>query len=351
MAIFKDILGADESLFVNPMALDFDYLPKELPHRENQQHYLATCIKPLFHGINGKNILITGVPGIGKTAAVRWVLRDLEQEGLDSQVQPIFINCWKKDTAHKILLEVCNQVGYKFVINKTTDDLMRAVAEILNKKAAVIVLDEVDKIDSQQIIYQFLEDIYRKCIFLITNDKGWLSELDNRVRSRLLPEDVRFEQYNYNETLDILKQRVRYAFVTDVWIEDALERVAEKTVEVGDIRVGIFLLKEAGNIAEMRSSRKVTFEHVESAIEKLADFKPVSSKDLGEEEKEILEIIKTNSGKSVKELYEVYKNKYNKSYRTFHRKIKILEESGLIDVKEQAMEKGGKELILLFKTI
>ncbi|RKX57361.1 MAG: hypothetical protein DRP29_08555 [Thermodesulfobacteriota bacterium] len=237
------------------------------------------------------------------------------------------------------------------MINKTTDELMRAVADILNKKAAVIVLDEVDKIDSQQIIYQFLEDIYRKCIFLITNDKEWLSELDNRVRSRLLPEEVRFEQYNYNETLDILRQRVRYAFVPDVWNEDALERVAEKTAEVGDIRVGIFLLKEAGNVAEMKSSRKITLEHAEAAIEKLADFKPVNSKDLGEEEKEILEIVKNNSGKSVKELYEVYRDKYGKSYRTFHRKIKILEESGLIDVKEQAMEKGGKELILLFKTV
>jgi len=68
MALFKDMLGADESLFKNELALDYSFLPKLLPHRENQQRYIATSIKPLLMQKNGRNLFVYGAPGIGKTA-------------------------------------------------------------------------------------------------------------------------------------------------------------------------------------------------------------------------------------------------------------------------------------------
>ena len=60
MALFKDMLHSDESLFKNELALDYSFLPKILPHRENQQRYIATIIKPLLSGKNGKNLFIYG---------------------------------------------------------------------------------------------------------------------------------------------------------------------------------------------------------------------------------------------------------------------------------------------------
>ena len=185
--IFKNILSAEESLFINEIALDFEYLPKELPYRENQQHYLAECIAPLFQKKLCKNILIVGKPGIGKTAALKFILREMEEKGLDNQAIPLYVNCWKKETTHKIVLDICNQLGYKWVQNKKTDEILKEITEILNKKTAVIVLDEIDKIDSDQIIYQLLEDIYHKTFFLITNEKDWLAEMDSRGRCPLIP--------------------------------------------------------------------------------------------------------------------------------------------------------------------
>ena len=78
MALFKDMLGAEESLFKNELALDYSFLPKILPHRENQQRHAAACIKPLLTEKNGKNLFIYGAPGIGKTAALRFDLNELE---------------------------------------------------------------------------------------------------------------------------------------------------------------------------------------------------------------------------------------------------------------------------------
>lgn len=339
--IFKDILSAEESLFQNEMALDFDYLPKEVPHRENQQHYLADCIKLLLAGRMGKNILITGDPGIGKTATIQWVLREMEEKGLDEQAKPIYINCWKKDTTHKIVLEMCNQLGYKWVQNRNTDELFKEVANILNKKSAVIVLDEVDKLEDEQIIYELLEDIYRKCIFLITNYREWLSELDARVRSRLVPETVDFKKYNLSETSDILRRRAKAAFVPGVWDEDALDLITEKTYELGDMRYGLFLLRETGNIAEKKASRKIKKEHAEAAIKKLGDFRLRKDADLDDDERYMIQIIKDNPGKTSTELHELFKKKSNKAYRTFHRKLKALEEAGIVSIESDYTDNGG----------
>ena len=99
MSLFKDILQSNETLFQNETALDYDYLPKEIKYRETQQHYIAECIKPLLQKRNGRNIIITGQPGIGKTAAIRSVLRDLANE--TDNIYQIYINCWKKDSFFK----------------------------------------------------------------------------------------------------------------------------------------------------------------------------------------------------------------------------------------------------------
>ncbi|MFH1456268.1 MAG: AAA family ATPase [archaeon] len=344
MGLFNGMLKEDESLFINEFALDFDYLPHIIKFREEQQKYLATCIKPLFSGRMGKNILITGAPGIGKTAACRFVLREMQKE--TDSILPIYINCWKKDTPHKIVLEICDQIGYKWTHNKKTDELMKNIAEILNKKAAVIILDEIDKIDADQVLYQLLEDLYKKSIFLITNDKDWLVQLDQRVKSRLLPEILEFKPYNYDEILGILQQRVEMAFVPTVWTNEALEKVADKAFELEDVRTGLFLLREAGTAAENKSLKQIKPEHSDLAISKLNDFKPINSKDLDKECKEVLKMIKANKSKTSTEMYELYKKDFDKSYRTFHRKLKMLEEANLIIITEEMSAQGGKYSVL-----
>jgi len=321
--LFNDLLKDSESIFKNPVALDYDYHPKLVPYRENEQHYMANCIKPLLQNRNGKNLFIFGKPGIGKTIATRHVLKDLEENS--DEVQQIYINCWKKDTPYKIVLEICDQIGYKWIQQKKTDELFQKVKEILNKTSAVLVLDEADKLEDVSIIYSIAEDIYKKSIFFITNDKEWINNLDQRLRSRLIPENLEFKPYNMEETKGILKQRVTYAFHSNVFDEKAFNLIAEKTYHLNDIRTGLFLLKEAALIAENKSLKKVSLEHSQEAIEKLTNFTPKDEKNLQDDEKEILELIKKNSGKSIKELYGIYSANKELAYRTFQKKIKQLE--------------------------
>ncbi len=348
MNLFKDMLKDNESLFKDEIALDYDFLPKLLPYREKEQFYLANCIKPLMQKRNGKNLLIHGPPGIGKTAATRYVLRDLENE--TDEIYPIYINCWKKNTSFKILTEICSQIGYKFIQNKRADELMDEIKKIINKKSAVFVLDEIDKLDDMEFVYTILEEIYRKSVFLITNYKSWLNNLDERIKSRLTAELVEFKQYNAKETRGILRQRMKYAFSPGVWEDSAFEMIAKKTSDLKDIRSGLYLLKESATLAEDKASRKIDTEHVKSAIEKLDEFSVKKSTGLKDDIKFILNIIKKNSHSKIGDLFQKYKKDGGSlSYKTFQRKIKKLEKGKFITVEKTEGGDEGNTSIIKYK--
>ncbi len=348
--LFKDLLSSDESLFLNAQFLDYDYIPKIIKYRENEQQYIATALKPLLQRRNGKNLLIKGGPGIGKTIGVKCVLNDLQEE-YRNEVNCIYINCWKKDTPFKIAVSMCEQLNYKWIHNKNYDELMKEACQTLNEKSAVIVLDEVDKLEDDSIIYTLLEDLFRRCLILITNSDEFLVNLDNRIRSRLTPDVLDFRVYNKNEIEGILKERLEYAFVPNTFDKNAFSNVVEKTFELKDIRAGLFLMKEAGELAEIKSQRKILIEDAENAIKKLNDFKAKKIEAFEDNDIELIELIKSNSGKTTTELFEKYKEKENKSYRTLQRKLKDLEKNGIIFLKE--INKGhetGRTTIVEYNT-
>jgi len=342
--LFKDVLSNEESLFTDDIALDFDYVPAVMKFREQQQNYIASCIKPLFQNRNGKNLLIIGKPGIGKTLAVKKVIEELEKE--TDEIIPIFVNCWKKDTFHKIMLDICSQIGYKWGFNKKTDEVFKDVSRVLNKKKVVLCLDEIDRLKEDQILYSVLEDIDKKTIILITNEADFLSKLDLRIKSRLMTDTLEFKPYNFDETCGILDYRKDFAFVNGVWNDEGFNLITGKAYELKDIRTGLFLLRESGNIAESEASRKIVLKHAEKAVEKLRDYKIKDSIDIDNDGKWIVGFVKNNPGKSSLEVFEEYGKRYSKSLRNFQRKIKSLAEIGNLSISEKTSDKGGKIYIL-----
>lgn len=344
MGLFEDVLKSSESLIKNENALDYEYLPKQIPYREAEQQYFATCMKPLFANRSARNLLVFGPPGVGKTAAIRHVLRELEDETDD--IYPIYINCWHNNTSYKICVEICEQLGYHFTQNKKTTELYKIATQLLNKKSAVLVFDEIDKAEDFDFLYVIIEDIYRKAIFLLTNYKSWLISLDERIRSRLLAELQEFKPYNAKEIEGILRERIDYAFPSGVWDEDAILEVSKKTAAIKDVRSGLFLLKESGLIAEEKSKKKIEISDVKKAIEKLDDFYIKDSGELDDEIQFILSIVKQNSGKKIGDLFKVYESQGGKaSYKTFQRKITKLQDGKFIKVTKQTGAGGNTTII------
>lgn len=345
MNLFDETLQDDETIFKNHQALDYEYLPKNLPYREHEQEYLATCIKPLFNSRSGKNVFIHGEPGIGKTAAARFVLQELRQK--TDRIQTVYVNAWQKNTSYKILLDICEQLGYKFTHNKKTAELMEVIADILSDEPAVFVFDEIDKVNDLDFLYGLLEEIDYHSLILITNHKAWLSDLDQRLKSRLMPEMIEFDQYDFAETKGILERRIDYAFYDGVWTEDPLDKVARKSTQLKDIRSGLFLLREAANEAESRARKGVKSDDVGVAIQKLDDFTIKNSEELSDQKRSIYHVVKEHGPDKIGTLYETFTNQstYDVSYKTFQRKVKDLAESGFI-TRNRETGRGGNTTIV-----
>jgi len=337
------VLLAEESLFKNEESLDPEWLPKNLPFRESQHHRIAHCIKPLLEGRNGRNCIISGAPGIGKTAAVKIVLKELEEnpDVNAPDIHVLYVNCWQKNTTYKIFVELCDQLGYKFTQNKNTEDLFKVVQNIVNKKAAVFAFDEVDKVSDVDFLYDIFTDIFKKTILMITNRPEWYNSVDERIRSRLLPERIDFKSYSKDEIQKILKYRMESAFSTSCWSDDAFSVVVDKTAAASDVRIGLHIMRQAGLAAEDAGARKISLEHMQTALERVGDFSVKSKDDLNEDAKTILKLIKTQSESKIGDLHKLYQAKVGElNYKTFQRRIEKLEKGGFITTKKIV---GGKE--------
>lgn len=257
-------------IFINPAVIDQVYLPRLLPYRQNEQKYLADCIKPMFEGRPGTNLLITGAPGIGKTACVRFNLRELLEETDD--IMPIYINCWKRDTTPKIVKEMAKKMGIKTVDKISSDELFDLIIDKMSKyKGVAFAFDEIDKVQDYDFLYRIAEDVPLKTIFLITNISEWISKMDSRLMSRLMLERQNFKAYNFEEVRGILREREKFAFKPDSWIYEAFEKIIKKCFELKDIRAGLFLMKRAAEIAENRAADKIGEKDVDEALSKIKD--------------------------------------------------------------------------------
>ncbi len=345
MPLFQEMLKSGESLFRDTLWLSYDFQPKILYGREAEQRQFAVAIKPLLEGRNGRNLFVHGAPGIGKTTACKQVLRELEETS--DEVIPLYVNCWKENTTFKIFYKICQDLGHKFIqSNQKSSDLLVLIQQKVNKKSAVFVFDEIDKLEEYDFLYAFLEDIYRKSILVITNYRDSYAELDERVRSRFSPEFLFFRPYNEAEIAAILKQRRDYAFVAGCWEEEAFKEIVEKCLESKDIRVGLYLMQEAGNLAEEKSSRKITAAPVAEAIRKVDDFRIKPREGLDSELQTILSLVRDHTGKKIGDLHALYaETGGGMSYKSFQRRIMKLEEGRFISTDKISTREGNTSIV------
>ena len=252
-------LEKDESLFSNIDSLAPDFVPKLLPHRENEQKEIANVLAPLLEDKPARNLFIYGKAGIGKTHAVKRVLEDLSEYGLLS----VFINCWLYPESKEILAQVAKHLGM-------VEPSIEKIKQRVQARPIVFVFDEIDQAKELSFLYALLEEIPKKSIILISNKPEFIAYMDERIRSRLQPQLMEFREYTQEEVKDILRERRKYAFYEETWSKEAIALLEEKVAEKCDIRFGLLLMRKAGLNAEKDASRIVLKKHVEEALSKLS---------------------------------------------------------------------------------
>ena len=134
--------------------------------------------------------------------------------------------------------------------------------------------------------------------------------------------------------------------------DEIIEEIANHTIEVGDLRVGIDLLRVCGNIAEANASRSITLEHVEEAVSKQGSINLMETiNSLNDIERTLLRaVVDSDEILTAGDLSKQFKEEAGVSYATFNRTLEKLEFLRLVDTKftGKGVRGNSREIILRF---
>jgi len=294
MSLFEN---AARTPYKNRDALKDKYVPDEIVGREQEKSEYVNALKPILNGFSPDNTFLIGPSGVGKTALTRHVLSDLKNQDGMNHLTIQRVNCDGMSGETTLMLEIANSfrdpddkiatTGYK---KARARDLM---FQELNRAGGtvLIVLDELDAIDElDTFLYQVprahetgkLDANVDVGLIGISNDPKFLDELPNDVQNTLTDVTISFSEYDANELRAVLAHRAALAFkdttVVDPCqgemgsevLDDAVVPLAaaKATKNSGDARMGITILRNAGDIARDAGLETVSTEHIDRAVEK-----------------------------------------------------------------------------------
>lgn len=322
--VFKRILerSLTSIIFVNREVLRPDYIPDELPHRDEQISRISSILAPLLRGEKPNNIFIYGLTGTGKTAVVKYVLMKFKDYAtkVGKDFSYSYINCRYDDTTYRVLAKIAEVLGIKIPFTGlSTSEVFSRITSALDTMSTpvVVVLDEIDflvKRRGDELLYRLTrvnEELKRGKITIIgiTNDVKFMERLDPRVRSSLSEEEVIFPPYDALQLEDILWRRAVKAFKPGVLEDGVISLCASIAAkEHGDARRALDLLRVAGELAEREGRDKVMREHVLRArmeIEKDRVAEVVRTLPL--HSKLVLLALVFSHGKTTGEVYNTYR--------------------------------------------
>ena len=359
----EDILMYDESLFQNINAFDPDYVPPNYNFRDTQMEAMAIAIRPAIRGGQPSNAVVLGSPATGKTTAIKKVFEHVEKS--TEKVVCVYINCQIHTTRFGIFSQVFKKLfghippetGVPFA--RIYDQIMHELQK--NNKSLVIALDDINYLfqskNANKVVYDILRAYeeypgVRTGIFAILSDLEFRYSFDKNVNTVFIPQEINFPLYTYAEIENILRDRAKAGFFPGVLPDDILEQVAMYTLENGDLRTGINLLKSCGNVAEASASREITQEHFDKAVDSLISINISQTIDsLSDIEKDLLKIIVDFDDVCMAgELSDKFTEKTGASKGSFSRALEKLEFVRLIDTKftGKGVRGNSREIILRF---
>jgi len=263
-----------------------EWVPGELPEREEELEQISMAFKRSVRSDKRpRNVFLYGKSGQGKTVAIEYVLRELDNtfQTIDKKLTVIKSTLQGSNTSYqavgKILTEL-EEDTHSPPKGHSYDDLTYRMFNALDDIGgyAVIVLDEIDNLGTDD---DLLYDLPRApsngrlentevSVVGISNDFNFREKLSPKVKGTLGEVDVRFNPYDATELQTILKQRKEIAFQDGVVDEDVIPLCAAYSAQdEGAARQAIKLLYTAGELASNRDADSVTTDHLEKAKDRL----------------------------------------------------------------------------------
>jgi len=366
--LFERFLAQD-TIFKDKRALQVQYTPENIPHRDEQIEQIAKIMAPCLRMEKPSNLFLYGKTGTGKTLAVTHTTNNIAKIAKKREIPlaVLYLNCKLKkiaDTEYRIIAQITRELGREIPpTGLPTDEVYRVFFNLLEerKQLLILVLDEIDQLVKKigdEILYNLTRintelKNSQVSIIGISNDLSFTNNLDPRVKSSLSEEEIVFPPYNALQLQDILKERIGLAFIEGVLEEGVVEKCAAYAArEHGDARRALELMRVAGEIAQREEEKKIRIFHIDKAEEKIEKEKmlDIILYQPKQFQAALYSIITLHQNKrsdkliSTGEIYELYKNicgKINLRMLTQRRVSDIIQELDMLGIiNAQVISKG-----------
>ena len=323
----------EENIIIkNLEALTEQFIPGRVIHRDGQLKAIRDCLKPVLNDMPPINAFLHGSPGTGKTCISRYVTGELRA---NSSILGSYVNCWENPSGFRVIYNILKDFGMELAVHRKgtpQDELLEVLKKKLEGNRAVIILDEVDRIADDKILYD-LSGIRNASLILIANPENAFYRADQRVRSRLASaENIEFLSYGTGEVLEILRDRAEWGLVPGAIRDSQLERIAQASG--GDARIAIECLRVLSESAENRGMERIGDSMVGNILKNIV--KCNVTERLNPHQKVILELLKSgemDSGRLFRELQNLSQKRGLEEItdRTFRRYLEGLVRYGRIN--------------------
>ncbi len=339
------------------------FAPKEILHRKDEVQRIANAIRPLTEGRTPDNLLILGGSGSGKTAAIQYVLKQLNEH--TSRTKAIYVNCWQHHTRMAIYSMIANAVGEILPRRGlATDEVFDRTMETMGKAGlrCVIVLDELDGLLFHGEGH-FLHDILRagsgKPLFgivAISNNFDVLKGLDKRIADTVSFSKFVFKPYSQAQIEEILSKRAEEGLLPNSWDAIVIKMCAFISASAGgNLHNGMEALLKSAKEAERNRSLRVGMAEVSKAgFSKAgvdAPFTPagVPLSSLCEGERLILELLREGETDSTS-LYSQFNRRMPRSERQVRNYLMMLEARHIVKsrIPDADSPIGNRKLVSLW---
>ena len=364
----KLLLMSDQTLFRSIDVFEIDYVPELFNYRENQLNDLAYQVRPALEGGRALNAVCRGLPGTGKTTSVLRIFAELEQT--TKKILPVYVNCQNDRTKYMVFSRIYAAVfGHAPArTGISIKSVMDAIGGALQRqeKSLIVCLDDAnllhynntlgDVVNSLLRLHQDYPGV-RAAVFATVSDMNidLASDLSRWVISPFRPSDIYFLPYDVDEIRGILQDRIRIGLYPGVFSAPMLDRIIEQTMESGDVRVGLDLVKRAVLNAECAARTAVIEEDITKAYEQAKHVHlAYTIRALSADEMLLLRRIAELSQEQTEPLvsgaiYTAEEGKPKISYTSFFKRLQKLDALRLVDlIRVQA---GGRtsEVVLRYE--